>query len=123
MHYATPFRIDSCRNRYLSSFRISITSRAEMTCHARREVNSPNVATFSQLLSIFKRNLGETNDEFIIYQLFLSSDIIPTSSKRKRRIIVYGSVTRYGPQTSCQRNDLTSKIAQYRKNDITYRYL
>ena len=25
------------------------------------------------------------------------------SSKRKRRIIVYGSVTRYGPQSVCQR--------------------
>ncbi|CAD1468885.1 unnamed protein product, partial [Heterotrigona itama] len=29
---------------------------------------------------------------------------ISTSWKRKRRIIVYGLVTRYGPQTSCQRN-------------------
>ena len=25
---------------------------------------------------------------------------------RKRRIIVYGSVTRYGPRTSCQRKEL-----------------
>ena len=30
-------------------------------------------------------------------------DIVPTSSKRKRRIIVYDSVTRYGPQSDCQR--------------------
>ena len=28
---------------------------------------------------------------------------MPTSSKRKRRIIVYGSVARYGPQSVCQR--------------------
>ena len=30
------------------------------------------------------------------------------SSRRTRRIIVYGSVTRYGPQSSCQRKWFTS---------------
>ena len=30
--------------------------------------------------------------------------------KRKRRIIVYGSVTRYGPRTSCQRKGLIVDI-------------
>ncbi|KOX80860.1 hypothetical protein WN51_05280 [Melipona quadrifasciata] len=29
----------------------------------------------------------------------ITIDDIPTSSKRKRRIIVYGLVTRYGPQS------------------------
>ena len=30
----------------------------------------------------------------------------PTSSKRKRRIIVYGSVARYGPQSVATASDL-----------------
>ena len=30
--------------------------------------------------------------------------------RRERRIIVHGSVTRYGPRTSCQRNGLTVSI-------------
>ena len=31
---------------------------------------------------------------------------VPTSSKRKRRIIVYGLVTRYGPQSEQEVNHL-----------------
>ena len=31
---------------------------------------------------------------------FLSSDIVSTSSKSKRRIVVHGSVARYGPQSA-----------------------
>ena len=37
-------------------------------------------------------------NKLINSQLFLSSDIVSTSSKRKGRIIAYGLVTRYGPQ-------------------------
>ena len=35
--------------------------------------------------------------------------MIPASWKRKRRIIVYGLVTRYGPRTNCQRKRLKKK--------------
>ena len=51
-------------------------------------------------LGIFKYNPGETNNKFILnnfYSVYRFN--IPMSSKRKRRIIVYGSVTRYGPQS------------------------
>ena len=33
--------------------------------------------------------------------------------KIKRRIIVYGSVTRYGPQTNCQRNETQIYTTKY----------
>ena len=42
---------------------------------------------------------GKTNNKFVTFQSFLSSDIIPTSLERERRIVVYGSVARYGPQS------------------------
>ena len=51
------------------------------------------------VLSIFKYKAGKTNNKFITSLSFLSGDIISTSSKRKRRIIVYDSVTRYGPRS------------------------
>ena len=42
------------------------------------------------------------------YLSIISSDIVPTSSKRKRRIIVYGLVTRYHSSAiSYQRKWLT----------------
>ena len=65
-----------------------LTSCAGMTRHASREFFSPKIAIppFN-----FKYNPGETN--------YFSVIIVPTSSNRKRRIIVYGSVTRYGPQS------------------------
>ena len=60
-------------------------------------------------------NPGKTNNKFITSQSFLSSDITPTSSKGKEsdEFIVYGSVTRYGPQTSCRRERLkaTAKMS------------
>ena len=62
------------------------------------------IAIFSQ----FQLYLNITEAKQIINLLFLSnnfyfySDIVLTSAKRKR-IIVYGLVTRYGPQISCQR--------------------
>ena len=40
-----------------------------------------------------------TQAKQIINFLLLSSDVVPTSSKRKRRIILYGSVARYNPQS------------------------
>ena len=82
---------------------LRLTSCAGMTRHARRGFFlSQNCNIFSDL-SIFKCSPG--NNKFITSQQFLSSDIIiPTNSKRKRRIIVYGLVTRYGPQSVAQRN-------------------
>ncbi|KAF3420761.1 hypothetical protein E2986_10670 [Frieseomelitta varia] len=50
-------------------------------------------------LYLSKTKWAKQINKFITSQSFLSSDIIPTSSKRKRRIIVYGSVTLYGPQS------------------------
>ena len=40
------------------------------------------------------------------------------SSKRKRRIIAYGLVTRYGPQTNCQRKRLIVGGSSV-KNELT----
>ena len=64
---------------------------------------SQNCYIFS-VLKILKYNPGRTNDKFITSRSFLSSDITPTSSNRKRRIIVYGLVTRYGPQSAASAN-------------------
>ena len=56
------------------------------------------------VLSIFKQDkIGETNNELVK----LSNNFYPVvshrkRSKRKRRIIVYGLVTRYGPQSPAQ---------------------
>ena len=61
----------------------------------------PNCDIFSAS-SIFKCNRQNKCNFSII-----SSDIVPTSSRRKRRIIVHGSVIRYGPRASCQRKGLT----------------
>ena len=57
------------------------------------------IAIFPQFYVYLSITQGKTNDKFIAFQSFLSSDI-PTSSERKRRIIVYGLVTRYGPQST-----------------------
>ena len=50
------------------------------------------IAIFSRFLSISKyTKIGETKNKFIASQSFLSSDVVPTEfKKRKRRIIVYG---------------------------------
>ena len=80
-----------------------LISCAGMTCHARRELFVPKLCNIFSVLSTLKYNPDKTNNKFIITsQSFLSGDVILTSSKRKRRI-VYGSVTRYGPRASCQR--------------------
>ena len=47
----------------------------------------------------------QITNKFIIFWSFLSSDITPTSSKGKLRFIVYGSVTRYGPQSAASASD------------------
>ena len=44
---------------------------------------------FKYILSIFKYNQGETGNKFITSESFLSSDIMPTSLKRKRRTLLY----------------------------------
>ena len=54
--------------------------------------------------------MGNINNKFITSQFLLNH--VPTNSKRERRIIVYGLLTRYGPQTSCHRKGL--KFASYR---------
>ena len=68
---------------------------------------SQNCNIFSVLsISYLSINPGETNNKlFITSQQFLSSAIIPSSSKRKRRIIVYGLVTRYDPQSIASASD------------------
>ena len=77
---------------------------------------SQNCNIFS-VWSIFKYNPKGK----IINLLFLSSDIISTSSKRKQRIIVYDSVTRYGPCTSCQRKGLNK--VHTRLNETFFYYM
>ena len=69
------------------------------------------IVIFSQILSIFRWNkIGRTDDKFIITsQSFLSSDIAPTSSKRKRRIFVYGVGHSLWSAISCQRNVVKSR--------------
>ena len=71
-----------------------------LTCYVENFL--PQNCNISSVLSIFKYNPGKTNNKFITFWSFLSicNDIIPTSSKRRRRFIVYGLVARYGPQTS-----------------------
>ena len=55
--------------------------------------------SISSVLSIFKYNLGKTNDKFITFQSFLSSDIVPTSSKESDELLYTVLVARYGPQS------------------------
>ena len=72
-----------------------------MTCHAR-----PKNCNILSVLSIFKYNTGKTNNKFITSQEFLSEG--------KRRIIVYGLVTRYGPlpaQVVIKLNIKTAKVS------------
>ena len=76
--------------------------------------NVPNRNILSVSI-IFKCNPGETNDEFVASRSFLSGEWYHTDEferKRNRRIAVYGSVTRYGPRTSCQRNGLINALDQ-----------
>ena len=63
---------------------------AGMTCHAGREFSITKFVTFFSALSTFEWNkIDETNNKSIACQSFLSGDIVPTSSIRKRRVIVY----------------------------------
>ena len=60
--------------------------------------------TFLSQIAIFSQFLVYLN---VYYFLIISILWYHTDEfKRNRRIIVYGSVTRYGPQTSCQRKGL-----------------
>ena len=82
----SPLLFQVALTRYASPY---LTSCAGTTCH--------DCNIFS-VLSIFKYKSDKTNNKFVTSQSFLFSNI-PTSSKRKRRIIVYGLVSRYGPQS------------------------
>ena len=59
----------------------------------------------SSVSSIFKYHPDKTNDKFVTSQLISYT----TSFRRKRRIIVYGTVARYGPQ-SAQVAETTAKL-------------
>ena len=87
------------------------------TCHAHRQYFVPNCNIFS-VLSVFKYNSSKTSNKFITSQSFLSSDIIPTSSKENDsdELLYTDSVTRYGPRTTCQRQGL--KPRDFRKYDF-----
>ena len=62
---------------------LNLTSCAKMTFHVHVEnFLSQNCNIFS-ISSIFKYNPGKANNKFITSRSFLSSDIIPTSSKGK----------------------------------------
>ena len=81
----------------------------------------PNCNIFS-VLSIFKCNPGKTNDKFIMF-LIISIQwyrIDEFKRKRKRRIIVYSSVTRYGPRTSCKRKGLKIKSQAISETPIEF---
>ena len=84
-----------------------LTSYAGTTRHARREYFVPNYNIFS-VLSIF---INVTRTKQMINLLLLNNFYIQWyhadefERKRKRRIIVYGSVTRYGPRTGCKRKE------------------
>ena len=65
---------------------------------------SSKIATFSQ----FQVCLSKTNDKSITFQSFLSIVTIRTDEFKQRKVesneyIVYGLVTRYGPQSVAQR--------------------
>ena len=64
----------------------------------------PKIAILSQ----FQVYLSKANNKFITCQQFLSSDIVPTSSKRKRRIIVHGFGHSLRSAISCQRKQKDS---------------
>ena len=72
-----------------------------MTRHARREFFAPKLQYFLSFKYIFKYNPGGTNDKF--YYLSIISiqrcRIDEFKGERKGRIIVYGLVARYGPQS------------------------
>ena len=65
----------------------------------------PRLQHFLSFQELFKYyNPGKTNDKFVTL-LMISIRWYRTdefNGKRNRRIIVYGSVTRYGPQISCK---------------------
>ena len=62
---------------------------ASTSFHARRESFDLNCNISSVYLSIFKCNLGETNDEFVTFQSFLSGDTVPNEYKREKKATDY----------------------------------
>ena len=79
-----------------------------LRCHARRECFWPKIATFSP----FQICLNVTQAKQMISSLLLNNfyHTDEFERRRKRRAVVYGSVTRYGPRTSCQRKRLKRTI-------------
>ena len=60
----------------------------------------PKIDNISSISSKCKYNSGKTDNEFVTSRSFLSSDTVPTSSRRKRRALSRTVlVTRYGPQS------------------------
>ena len=89
-----------------------LTCCAGITCHAQFFVPNCNI---SLVLSMFKCSPGKTGE---MMSLLLLNSFYPVISyrrvrkrKRKRRIVVRGSVTRYGPRTSlpAQRINIASR--------------
>ena len=81
-----------------------LTSCAGTTCHARLEFFVPKIAIFPQFqVYLSKTKIDKTNDKFVTSQSFLSSDIVPTSSKEKAtsHFIRFGHSLRSA--VSCQR--------------------
>ena len=69
------------------------------------------IATFSQFHVYLNVTQAKRMTSWLLLDSFHPAISYRREFKRnrKRRIIVYGSVTRYGPRTSCQRNGVNSK--------------
>ena len=52
----------------------------------------------------------------------MSSDIAPTNSKGKRRFIVHGTVTRYGPQSVASASGWYGKLECFSPHDIELKF-
>ena len=91
---------------------VAINFCAGMTCRARREFFLFKKLPYFQ----FQVYLSKTNNKFIAYNNNSTHyTIFDTLHRRKRRIIVYGSVTRYGPQSVAQRKWLTTDRRDWRR--------
>ena len=89
------------------SFHFDGVSRVLTSCAG--EFLSPKFGNISSVLSIFKCNPGKTNDQLRLNRFYPVISYRPAQKKEESvDFIVHGSVTRYGPRTSCQRKGLTN---------------